>query len=42
MLKEPYIDKTRVAVFGKVSCLLGSTPLARTPTRPITRPNPDV
>ncbi|MXQ94183.1 hypothetical protein E5288_WYG010394 [Bos mutus] len=23
MLKEPYIDKTRVAVFGKVSCLLG-------------------
>lgn len=23
MLKEPYIDKTRVAVFGKVSCRLG-------------------
>lgn len=39
MLKESYIDKTRVAVFGKVSCRLGSTPPA--PARPVTRPNPD-
>ncbi|KAI4570869.1 hypothetical protein MJT46_006386 [Ovis ammon polii x Ovis aries] len=41
MLKEPYIDKTRVAVFGKVSCRLGSTPPARAPTCFVTQPNPD-
>ena len=41
MLKEPYIDKTRVAVFGKVSCRLGSTPPARAPARFVTQPNPD-
>ncbi|KAI4585277.1 hypothetical protein MJG53_006811 [Ovis ammon polii x Ovis aries] len=41
MLKEPYIDKTRVAVFGKVSCRLGSTPPARAPTCFVTQQNPD-